>query len=538
MPDQDLFSQVPLKALYEEFTSSTCGPCRIANEILDPILEANEETNTVVKYQVDWPGDGDPYFIPQITSRVDYYEVTGAPTLITNGQENDNLFDYNQSYYDAYTTGVSFMKIDIVNAEIDADNLVELSINISALDNYEAGLRAHVMITEGTTFSNVESNGELEFFDVVMQMLPSETGTILPAMSAGDEVPLNLSFDMDDSFMETPNDLKVIVFVQDDSNKRIIQSENKEIHGTFVTHTIKMNVYDSDGNEVNNAKIFLEDHGFAYTDNQGAFTYEDSFDGTYEYVVSYPGLRDAEGVIVKDGSDITETIIMEVPDYYYYEDFGLGLPNGWATIYGNNDAVYWYEDRVILFRQATTFDPVHLVSPVFEVDNIKGGEIIFSIGEQSGDPEMGFGTQVGTLSSAVELATYMPPEEWTDFSYDLSTIAFDSENVKFYWNIKNDHFSFFALRYVIITKGEISSINQTDLKNVRVYPNPVSNQLHIEMNNGIDEVSIFNMRGQLVLKKSSSSNHEQVDISSLLPGLYSILISNEYGSVMKNIVVE
>ena len=51
---------VPLKPLYEEFTSSTCGPCAFANAILDPLLMANEGTHSLIKYQMNWPGSGDP----------------------------------------------------------------------------------------------------------------------------------------------------------------------------------------------------------------------------------------------------------------------------------------------------------------------------------------------------------------------------------------------------------------------------------------------------------------------------------------------
>ena len=53
---------VLLKPLYEVFTSSTCGPCAYANPILDAVLEANPGTHSLVKYQMNWPGSGDPYY--------------------------------------------------------------------------------------------------------------------------------------------------------------------------------------------------------------------------------------------------------------------------------------------------------------------------------------------------------------------------------------------------------------------------------------------------------------------------------------------
>jgi hypothetical protein len=53
---------VDRKPLFEMFTSSTCGTCGGANENLDGILADNPDSlYSLVKYQVNWPGSGDPY---------------------------------------------------------------------------------------------------------------------------------------------------------------------------------------------------------------------------------------------------------------------------------------------------------------------------------------------------------------------------------------------------------------------------------------------------------------------------------------------
>ena len=85
--------------------------------------------------------------------------------------------------------------------------MVECNLTIDPLVNYEAGLVAHIVIVEKTTMGNVGNNGETEFHNVMMKMLPDASGTTLGALATGVQVSLNETFDMDETFMETPNDL-------------------------------------------------------------------------------------------------------------------------------------------------------------------------------------------------------------------------------------------------------------------------------------------------------------------------------------------
>ncbi|MDR2972502.1 MAG: hypothetical protein LBU83_11340, partial [Bacteroidales bacterium] len=73
------------KVLFEEFTSSTCGPCASMNSWLNPLLAANADKVVVVKYQMNWPGAGDPYYTPEGGTRRSYYGVNAVPDPYTNG---------------------------------------------------------------------------------------------------------------------------------------------------------------------------------------------------------------------------------------------------------------------------------------------------------------------------------------------------------------------------------------------------------------------------------------------------------------------
>ncbi|MCR9173774.1 MAG: hypothetical protein NXI10_14825 [bacterium] len=67
-------------SVVETFTSSTCPPCNPGNQQLESVLgNGQNDNNTVsIKYQLDWPGNGDPYYTVEGGDRADGYGVSGA----------------------------------------------------------------------------------------------------------------------------------------------------------------------------------------------------------------------------------------------------------------------------------------------------------------------------------------------------------------------------------------------------------------------------------------------------------------------------
>lgn len=216
------------KPLYEEFTSSTCGPCGLQNPVLDAVLAANPTTHSLVKYQVGFPSAGDPFYTSECGVRSDYYNNEAAPKVYINSIPKTVGF-ISQTIYDSFIGLPAKMDIDIVTASIDQDLNVNIEVNINVIDNFAAGLKAHIVIVEKTTTGNVATNGETEFNNVMMKMLPNANGTTLGALSIGNAVSLTESYNMNLTFMEELTDLAVIVFVQDNNDKNVLQSEMMDI---------------------------------------------------------------------------------------------------------------------------------------------------------------------------------------------------------------------------------------------------------------------------------------------------------------------
>lgn len=64
------------------------------------------------------------------------------------------------------------------------------------------------------------------------------------------------------------------------------------------------------------------------------------------------------------------------------------------------------------------------------------------------------------------------------------------------------------------------------LRNVKVYPNPVRNNLKIENLQGNTNISIYNITGQLIQAVSSVMGNTEIDMSGFSNGLYFVKLQN------------
>lgn len=440
---------VPKKPLFEMFTSSTCGPCAAQNPYLDAVLDDNPGEYALVKYQMDWPGSGDPYYIADGGIRKSYYSVTGVPSLWINGENYGSISSFDQSVFDSYADDSTSMEI-AVTASIDESNIVTISTTISALEAYDAGLTAHITVVEKVTTENVATNGEVEFYNVLMAMNPDGNGTALNAFTGGDEQTLSASIDMSSTFMEQGNDLAVVVFVQDNTDKSLIQSEMINVDHPFTDYTVTFNIEDSEGNLVENAEIYMQSYGTHFSDASGVVTYEGVMPGTYDYEVSKAGLYPTSGTIEVVDANVTEAVVLEMPDYYFYEDFETEIPATWTIHSSSPDFLYHYDGKAIFFKQSTGTNPIMLVSP--EIDLTQAEHLIFKAGEANGTGSL----QVGTVSDPTDPTTFTeitsvtPGANWEEHTINLLEHTIVNSYLAF--NLSGGAMDFFSLDEVKLTE--------------------------------------------------------------------------------------
>lgn len=504
--NKEVNEEVPLKPLFELFTSSTCSPCAYANPIFDALLLENPGTHSVIKYQVNFPGSGDPYYTAEIGVRTSYYGVASVPSLYVNSdQMHPN--ECTQEVYDSYQSNTTSIDIDIVNAEIDLSNLLTVEVDINALADYSAGLKAHVAVVEKTTVENIGNNGEVEFHFVMMKMLPDAAGITLPALSNGDTETLEFSFDMSTTNMEDANDLELIVFVQDDADKSILQSEQGSILSELDDYMITFNIMDNNMTPVEGAEMFLENYGSKFSDANGIITYDGVLPGAYNYNIIAAGLLSTDGAVEVLAQDVVIEIVMEIPGYYYYEDFtGEDIPENYTTLNeGAGNFLYPYEGRIVFFRQSGDNQTIMLVAE--QIDIIPGEKIFFDIGEDAGFPvEVVFGiiSDPNDSETFVEVMTITSTDEWDTYEFLLEDLPTDETDIYFAWKHNTVDNSYFSLDNVIINYKNGTETYEVAFNAIDQNSNPIEN---VEVN--LESYGIL-----------TSDNLGFINYQDVLPGTY------------------
>ncbi len=229
---------IEYRPLFEEFTSSTCGPCAsFNNSTLNPFIQQNGDKITLVKYQMNWPGSGDPYYTPEGGVRKTYYGVNAVPMLFVDGKNvATNTAAVNAAFNATYGT---YAYVNILSThEIQGNNVI-IDAKIVPYANYP-NVKIHIAIIERKTTQNARTNGETEFHNVMMKMVPDANGTSANLIN-GEPVVIKKTIDMSGTHVEEMNDLMVAIFIQENSSKTIHNSRYSVEIGATVTINIPDN---------------------------------------------------------------------------------------------------------------------------------------------------------------------------------------------------------------------------------------------------------------------------------------------------------
>lgn len=214
-------NSAPRVPLYEKFSSSTCGPCATFNiNYFTPFYAVSGQNLALIDYQVNWPGAGDPYYTAEVGTRRAYYAVTAAPTLFVDAKEGTS-FDQAllQNNFNTAVTSPAYFSVSATENIVGND----ITVEVKTTPYLSGTFRLYAVVVEKVTTGNGGGNGETQWKNVLMKMLPDASGTILTC-TPDTIISTTLQANLSGLFIEEMSDLEVIVFVQDYASKIVMQS--------------------------------------------------------------------------------------------------------------------------------------------------------------------------------------------------------------------------------------------------------------------------------------------------------------------------
>ena len=224
----DTTDVVPFVPVVEHFTASTCSPSYVAANMLNPIYEKvkGEGRLNIIKYQMNFPGSGDPYYIADNGVRANYYGVDAIPTIVYCGTSEVNYPDLasNMETLLAVDYGQP-TPVSIECLEFKVDTLNErMSARLEVRSDHDIrSAKFFATLIEWTTTRNRGTNGETEFHYVTMSHLAGPHGEDARYM-AGETVEYECGIDLSGTHVEEVTDLELVCFVQDSDAGDVFQS--------------------------------------------------------------------------------------------------------------------------------------------------------------------------------------------------------------------------------------------------------------------------------------------------------------------------
>ena len=206
--------------MIEHFSSSTCYPCVFTNKDMDTLTAKNPGKYTYVKYPMNGPGTGDPYYITDCNTRRVYYNVNNVPTIFLDGKKTEDPLPQ-EKLDNSYNT-TSFINIRGSFNINEADSTITVVADFFSYSDIK-NVSAYISVNEKVTTKNVGVNGETEFHHILMKLLGSASGTKI-TVNAGEYHRLEFTHDMTSTNMEELNDLEVALWLQNSSTKEIYNS--------------------------------------------------------------------------------------------------------------------------------------------------------------------------------------------------------------------------------------------------------------------------------------------------------------------------
>ena len=492
------------KPMIEHFSSSTCSPCVQPNTLMHNFCNNNEGRYTYTKYQMNWPGNGDPYYTEEGGVRRTYYSVNAVPMAFLDAESLN--FNNVQNQFNQHAEVTAFM--DIRGSFTVEGNVINVKADV--MPYIDADARIYISVNEKETHGNVGTNGETSFHHIFMKMLPNAEGTTVEFVT-GELQHLEFTQDMSGTHVEEMSDLEVSIWVQNYTTKEIFNSryayEYTEVHPYPVENLtviddapLKGTMYATWDAPANATPIgydvYVNNVLVAENTTETSYSFESEPDVFYVVgvVANYEGGLSSVKVLASASSSLQD-MGLYIPGSPYVE-LTVDLPEAEVYVTNGNFASHTPIEITAITESNPTGDEYLIIEPSFTLPYTinEGEDFIFNI-----MPNVPAGRSMAETLVKVE-----------------------SDGGEVVFNVTID--------------GEL--LNITELSSTaKVYPNPANDQVRIESVNSIESVRVYNMMGALVQTIPASSKIVNVNLSNYSNGVYFFNIRQSDGSVSNQRVV-
>ena len=497
--------QVQRIPMIEHFSSSTCPPCVGVNNTMNTFCNNNPGRYTYTKYQMNWPGNGDPYYTAEGGVRSTYYGVSGVPDIYLDGVGTNNSA-VNQNTFNQHADQPGYF--DVRGSFTVEGNTIHILADVMPYFDTEA--RVFVSINEKVTTGNVGTNGETSFHHVFMKMMPNGQGSPI-AFTATELQRLEFTQNMGATFVEEMSDLEVSIWVQNYGSKYVYNShfayeytdvhpypvENLTLTEANAPRGLLVAAWDApaEGNPIG-YNVYVNNELIAENITETEYAFEG--DSDVFYVVGVVALYPDEQTSVKAVAVVTENL----------QDMGLYIPGSPYIDLTVDEPTF---DASVINGNYASHEPIEIIA-ITETN---------PMGEQYLVIEPSFELPY-TINEGEDFVFNISPNDFSERSIAETTIKVESSNGEVYFNVTVD--------------GELLKVTELS-STAKVYPNPANNQVHIESTTSIESVKVYNMMGALVETISANAKTVNVDLNAYSNGIYFFNIRQSDGTVSNQRVV-
>ncbi len=477
--------------------------------------------------------NGDAYTNSASNTRNNYYNVSGIPDTQFNGNMNVGGGDHNVSMYPyylpVYNNAISVLTSFGLTMEVIPNNdyTFDVTVTIDKVHDYTGtNLVAHLALTESHIEQNWQGMTELNF--VNRAMYPSASGIVLDFSSATQEI-INYTITLDNEWIVEKCEL--VAFVQDNNTKEVLQGTKASLNFPVGSNNIML----QEINYPTENLAICEDaiSPIITVKNRGSETLS-SFD--VEYEINGEGIQTynwAGNLAFSESLELVLDEIFYTPIAENNLDINLTSPNGTDDDDITNNSMSISFDKS---EEATTIVSLEVIpNGSFYLPwylNNSAGATLYE-GNASGSDIV---TEVFELDLN-ECYSFIIEYTGNGIPGDGYFLLDNSDGTVIYYGLGSTFSEDVTVPFKVTT---VSGIEENNLKNISVYPNPANKYIYINSTNHLtNQITLTNISGKEVFSDFSNKNKAEysIDISSFNSGIYFVNIYTEEEIITKKISI-